>query len=239
MGASDDLNKHELDLWNKRDRDCDSYAVTEDFVFAYPSGFFADLEPVKAGLQNAMVFLKEITGLNPKNCLHSRVFVTYSRDAKSSTWSAREGNRVRIPNKYLGMKNEPLDTCSHELVHPFFFVSPLHKSNEPWGEGFCDFLRGPVKHVMGLDGKGWLEKMVSEVNNQKSTHQAPAGELVLMAQRALTKDENLERFTKWFVDDPVSVRAFVTFLFIAVSERRLSTVLDPTDQMKEDWPDSI
>jgi hypothetical protein len=207
------LSSHEMSVQTNHFPECNGVEPRPNLAFVYPPEFSGDAVSIANTLQSAMLYLKKVTGKDPTRKLGSRVVIGYNKQCTCPTWSAREGNRIRLPwNKYLNKEKEPLDVCSHELVHPFFFVSPLHEINEFWGEGFCDFLRGPLKNFMGLDGNEWWRRKVKETRDNKQDRGGnAAGQLILRACECC----GVVIETDQLVDDLGAIREFVNDLYSA------------------------
>jgi hypothetical protein len=240
---TNELTEHEDSIRVSRFSFCDRFEATEDLVFAYPSGEF-DAEPqaVANTLQQGMDYLKDLTDLNPKQVLGSRVVVGYRHPSqpggtgRQSTWSGRDGNRVFLSWQYLDYENEPMHICGHELVHPFYRVSPLHDKNEGWGEGFCDFLRAPVINFIGLEEESdiWWAEMIRaapERENKPGTHQNPAGQFVLMLAADHGSANEADQIASMLINRQDYIKEFVMRLFQDFADRRLREVLTPTDDM--------
>ena len=230
---NDGLNDHEDFIRVSRFASCDRFEVTEDLVFAYPSSeFVGDAESIANELQREMDYLKNVTGLKPREELGSKVVVGYRRREEGGTgrqgsWSGADGNRVFLSWGYLEDfdKGEPMDICSHELVHPFFFVSPLHEINEFWGEGFCDFLRGPLKNFMGLDGNEWWGKKIKEARDNKQDKGGnAAGQSVIRACEWCRVVNERDQF----IDNQAAIREFVNRLFDRYGHLPMSEEFRPT-----------
>lgn len=236
---NDDLNDHENSIRINRFPFCDRFEDTEDLVFAYPSGeFVGDAGSIANELQCMMNYLKKVTGLNPTKKLGSRVVIGYRHPSqgrgtgRQGNWSKRDGNRVFLSWGYLEDfdKGEPMDICSHELVHPFFFVSPLREINEFWGEGFCDFLRGPLKNLMGLDGnQWWREKIKQARDNKQDKGGNAAGQLVKRAYKWCKVVNERDQF----IDNQAAIREFVNRLFERYAHRPMSEEFRPTKWITE------
>lgn len=221
------LSSHEVAVQTKHFPECKGVEPGPDLVFVYPSELASDAVSIANTLQSAILYLKEITGKDPTQELRSRVVIGYNRQCNDPTWSSREGNRIRLPwEKYLNKAKEPLDICSHELVHPFFFVSPLHEINEFWGEGFCDFLRGPLKNFMGLDGKEWWQRKIKEAKNNKQDKGGnAAGQLILRA----CEWSGGATDTHQLIDNKSAIRDVVKRLFERYRDHPMSEEFTPTE----------
>ena len=242
---ADELNDHEDLIRVSRFCFCDKFEATEDLVFAYPSSDFdKDPETVANRLQEGMEYLKDLTDLKPKQKLGSRVVVGYRHTSQQGgtgeqgSWSQRDGNRVFLSWEYLKGDNQPMHICGHELVHPFFFVSPLNRRNEGWGEGFCDFLRGPVINFMGLEEESgiWWTKMIQaapERENKPGTHNNPAGQFVLMLAANHGGASEADQIASMLISRQDYIKEFIMGLFQDFSDRPLREVLTPTREMIE------
>ena len=225
------LSSHEISVQTKHFPECNGVEPRPDLVFVYPPEFSGDAVSIANTLQSAILYLKEVTTKDPTKKLGARVVVGYNEQCTSPTWSAREGNRIRLPwNKYLNKEKEPLDVCSHELVHPFFFVSPLHEINEFWGEGFCDFLRGPLKNFIGLDGNEWWGKKIKEATNNKQDKGGnAAGQSVIRACEWCGVINEIDQF----IDNQTAIREFVNRLFDHYADLPMSEEFYPTKWITE------
>ncbi len=158
-----DLNDHEHQMWKKLYPDCDKYVCRKDVISFYPSVFKDDADIVADKLQSSTVYLKDVTDVNPIEKFRKKILVGYNKQATQSTWSS-SGNRIFLPWVRLNKKNQPLHDCAHELVHPFYNISQLHDKNEPWGDTFCEFMRGPIKNLVGQEGKDWWQEKITQEN---------------------------------------------------------------------------
>lgn len=235
---------------------CDRFAVQDDLVFSYPGNLISEKNANRTAgmLQRAINYLKTITNLNPSNELNSRVIFRWIEDQDKenvSNWTSLEnedgslnGQRIDLSWEYMFKPCEPFRICSHELVHPFYRVSPLHEKNityagdeswlgnEGWGEGFCEFMRGPVMNSVKLPGnqgvEWWLQVIEKAKNNEDGTHQNPAGQFVLWYFQFCESDENS---ISQLISDARQIKAFVGYLFKEYANRPLQTKLTPTNKM--------
>ena len=154
------------------------------------------------------------------------------------------GQHVDLSWEYMFKPCEPFRICSHELIHPFYRVSPLHEKkatdivdenwlgNEGWGEGFCDFMRGPVMNSMKLPGnqglEWWLQVIEKAKNNEDGTHQNPAGQFVLWYFQFCNSDENS---ISQLINNLRQIKSFVSYLFEEFANRPLLTKLTTTNSM--------
>lgn len=222
------MNEKEKRTWKTLFPNCRDSREQKDVVFVFPDEFEKSPEATIDDLQRVIDFLKDITAIDPTVFFGQRVVVGYT--SQGLGWSQ---NRISVPLKYLSKPEEPLDACTHELVHPFFRASPLHDSNEGWGEGFCDFLRGPAKNVVGLDGNGWWHRMVKAAeHNKNSEYHYPAGKFVLKAfEEHRASCSSIEAL----IDAHSVLKTFVGFLFSNFQRKSLSTYIEPSSKMKEKW----
>lgn len=229
---------------------CDKLAKKDDLVFSYGSTIvtMACAYAIAEKLQVAMDFLRNVTDKNPTQYFGSRVVIRWIRDREKegqaywSSDSTGKGHWLDLSWDYLSKADEPYKICAHELVHPFYRTSPLHTrgkpwgGNEGWGEGFCDFLRGPVMNHIGLDGKQWWWKVIDAgEKNKPGTHQNPAGQFVKMAQQKHWGASKRDEFIDWFIDDIDALRQFLNSLFEDFADRPLSQVLIPTTEMERKY----
>ncbi len=229
-----DRDSHEQKILNTQFPDCTKLEKRDDIILVYSDEFQGDIYETANTLQATTDFLKYVTYLNPTEFFNSRIIVGHYKNASQANWSGKEGNRIYIPLEYEYLKQkEFLSSCSHELVHPFFRVSRLHDSNERWGEGFCDFLRGPVKNLMGLDGKGWWKKKIEQAQSDKQDRGGnAAGQLVLGAWKEHGAVYDIDRFIKWFIDDREAIRTFVKSLFDRFSDCSMSEEFRSTEWIR-------
>jgi hypothetical protein len=206
---------------------------------AHPSEFVENAKVVADSLQAAMDFLKDITCDNPRHHFGIRVVIGYTRKAGQPNWSGCKGNRIELPwPKHPNKAKEGLSALSHELVHPFFRVSALHDKNEFWGEGFCDFLRGPVMYIMDLDGKEWWKQKIEQAQmNKQDRGGNVAGQLVLMAWEEHGDTHDIDQFIGWFIDDRATIRVFVRSLYNRFSDRSMAEEFKPTEWIRAKMQD--
>lgn len=192
--------------------------VTEDLIFLYPEDFIGKPEETMELLQKTFDLLRKLTGLNPTGKIPSeenpsRVTIGFHKKHTQLGWTGRGGNCIYIPWKRRGWKDEPQAGCTHELVHPFYRISELNEGeNEVWGEPFCDFLRGPLKNNIGLDGIGWWKEKIEEAEARKDDNRAGtgAGLLILEAKEIYRgNDFDSYRFVEEFINDHRSLGDFV------------------------------
>ncbi|MBD3338403.1 MAG: hypothetical protein GF353_04810 [Candidatus Lokiarchaeota archaeon] len=208
--------------------ECNGIEVRRDLVFLFPSNFSGNSEEIANTLQAAIIFLKELTSKDSTKELLSKVIIGYNDNSKPD-WSYLKGNRIVIPQKYINKEREPLNACSHELIHPFFYVSPLNEINEFWGEGFCDFLRGPLKNFMGLDGNGWWnEKIRQAADNYQDRGGNAAGQLILKAC------EYCGHNYEWhnLISDLKFIKKFINWLYVRFSHYPMSLEFRATNWIK-------
>jgi hypothetical protein len=226
-------NKGERTVWEAQFPDCERVEQRHDVIFVYPATLMRDTKSITDHLQSAMDYLKHVTNIDPSDYFTTRVIVGYTRQSTQPNWSGIKGNRVHVPWKYLDKEDEPLDSCSHELVHPFYNRSSLHDSNEKWGDCFCEFLRGPVKHVMGLDGISWWHKKLQDEKQKKDNWGNVAGQFLLKAKEELgNAGESPEDFADRIIQSPDDVKTFVFFLFDRFSELTMSSEFRPTSKVE-------
>lgn len=217
---------------------CDNIQEREDVIFVYPDEFSNNPNITADLMQEVMNYLRQITEINPTIIFAQRVVVGYRHLEDIGGHKTQPNwiqNRVSIPWGYLIKPDEPLACCAHELVHPFFRCSPLHNKNEGWGEGFCEFLRGPIKKILGSDGENWWKKMIKCFQDGvNSSYCYPAGQFVIKAYSdyALV---NRSRTIKDLINDQEAIRDFVKFLFDSFEKTSLSTYFTPSPKMKEKW----
>ena len=228
-----DLNQHEKKILAAQFPDCKYTEERGDLIFAYQSSFKGDAYLTAHHLQSAVDFLKYTTCLNPTHFFNSRIKVGYTNQSTQCTWSGRRGNRIRIPHKskYLE-QDELLHSCAHELVHPFYRLSPLHLSNEKWGNPFCEFLRGPLRNVMGLDGKSWWLGNLAHKANGKDSNRNVAGQFLLYAYEKCGNEREEEVFVSKFINNKEGIKRFVADLFQEFSAKPMSTKFIAVPKMK-------
>ncbi len=230
------MNKKEENTWQTRYSHCENAQERDDLIFLHPPEFNKGTHVVANKLQNIMNFLKNIMKLNPTVFFGQRVVIGYRHPRDEGGKNCQPGwmpNWVNIPWNYLGKSDEPLDMCTHELVHPFFRSSPLHCRNEGWGEGFCDFLRGPAKKIVCLDGDSWWEKMVEAARNDPySEYHNPAGKLVLKFSET---HNNGDLDITNLIDNHIGLKEYVEYLFVNFYNKSLSSYIEPSQKMINKW----
>lgn len=234
------LNSQEKHVWCREfpNCDCEKPETRKDLVFVYPPSEFKNQAQVVADrLQSAMDYLKYITDSNSTKWFkNSRVVIGYTHTKSQPEWKSNDIDEhwVWIPwkDQYLVKKHEPLDVCSHELVHDFYRICRLHHSNKKWGEYFCEFLRGPVKNIMGLDGKRWWREKIEDYRLGRQNWGNVAGQFILWAKEKYGgSDETDQDFVDRLIEDQEAIRRFVTSLFTDFANRHLSEKLKPTSKM--------
>jgi hypothetical protein len=229
------LTPHEQKVLSDQFPDCDRIERRDDLILVYPKDSLDQARGIAGKLQKGMDFLRYVTSIDPTRDFHSRLVIGYTKQSSQPNWSGIRGNRIHIPwDKYLNVPNEPLDVCSHELVHPFYNRSPLHDSNEKWGNCFCEFLRGPVKNVIGLNGEIWWLEKLNDKRSGKQNYGNVAGQFLLKAKGEFgNPNETEEDFADRFINDRESIKKFVAYLFEEFSQRRLSSEFVPTSKIGE------
>lgn len=230
------MNEREKNTWQERYSFCRNVEERSDLIFVYPPEFGNVAKPIADKLQEAMDFLKNITELNPTKFFDQRTVIGYRHPNNEGGNDCSPGwkpNWVNIPWKYLKKANEPLDSCSHELVHPFFRCSPLHDRNEGWGDGFCDFLRGPFKKIVGLNGDDWWHLMMKAAkDNKDGEYHYPAGQFILIAYAEYGKSYGS---IDHLIDNHKAIKDFVKYLFSNFENVSLSTYIQPSPKMIKKW----
>jgi hypothetical protein len=238
-----DLDRKEQDARRREFPDCDAVIHKEDLVFCYPSvDFRQDPDEAANRLQDGIDYLKEVTGLDPTYWFSCRVVIGYTDRKTQPRWrSNKKGQHfVFLPwgvgtwaNKLMEPPDEPFHACAHELVHPFYRISELHVSNEEWGEIFCEFMRGPVRQVMALDGKGWWRKKIEDNRSNRQNWGNIAGQFLLRAFKLYrSQEESEDVFIDRFIDDRSTMKEFVAFLFDRYSHRPICLGFYTTTKMK-------
>lgn len=231
---SDGISSHETKVRTMQFPKCERIESRQDVVFVFPSKLVVDAATIADGLQSAMSYLKDVTCIDPTQKFSSRVVIGYSETCTQPNWSGVGGNRVCLPwAKYLKRKDEPFDVCSHELVHPFYNRSALHQSNERWGDCFCEFLRGLVKEIMGLDGKGWWREKLADTRSDKQNYGNVAGQFLQRANAMYSKPTEAEDdFADRFIGDTEAIKEFVAYLFMKFSRKPFSSEFVPTTKVR-------
>lgn len=231
------MNQKEEDAIKKYQY-CNNIQERTDLVFIYPSEFSKDPNVIANKLQKCVDWLKNITSIDPTEIFGQRVIIAYRHqndeggDKQHPIWTK---NRISIPWKYLNKLEEPLYSCTHELVHPFFRCSPINNRNEAWGEGFCEFLRGPLNRLLGLNGLGWWLKTIKVAEkNIDSSYMYPAGHFVLKAYEDY-KTTYGNKTLDDFINDDKAIGAYVKSIFFRFQSISLSTYITPSPKMKSRW----
>jgi hypothetical protein len=229
-----DINSRQREILNHRFPDSKKVEARGDILFVYSDEFQGDIYETANARQAAVDFLKYVTCRNPTQFFNSRVMVGHNKIATQANWSGEKGNRIHIPwkDEYL-KQGRFLHSCSHEIVHPFYRLSPLHKSNEKWGDAFCEFLRGPCKKVIGQDGKRWwLENVEQHQNKGKNTYRNVAGQILTYAKRRYYNNETMKFCISEFIDDKEKMKEFMNHLFEQYRTKSLCEIFTPVDKMK-------
>jgi len=249
--SSNSLNIYEKYIGENQSPLCNNFIEKNDLVFFYSNMVYEESYAYEIAntLQQIYDYSKFITNLKPTQYFcNSRVIIRWLKDQNKrgdARWKSepdRKGHWINLSWDYMTMEDEPLKICSHELVHPFYRVSTLHTKgniwggNEGWGEGFCDFLRGPIFNHIGLEGnqgERWWNKMIYafETNNNGIYH-FPAGQFVLYYLNFCKTDKNS---LNKFINDQYAIRKFVKFLFEEFAERPLTSVFKTTPAMEEKY----
>ncbi len=231
------MNELENKTYNSRYSHCDKFIELDDIIFLYPSyQFERNPNSIAANLQCIMNYVKNITSLDPTSFFKQRTVVGHRHPSDEINGkNCQPGwmpNWVNIPWNTLNKDNEPIDMCTHELIHPFFACSPIKDRNEGWGEGFCDFLRGPTKEVMGLDGISWWREMIKCAKNKPdSTYHHPAGKFVLKLLEEYDNSSDIANI----INDKAILKTFLRHLFNNFKNKSLSDYIEPSEGMKNKW----
>lgn len=232
------MNIKEEKTWRGRYSYCRNIEEKDDLIFVYPDEFNKNPSEVAEDLQKSINLLKNITNLDPTEFFQQRTVIGYRHPNDEGGRNCQPGwlpNWVNIPWSYLEKHNEPQDACSHELIHPFFRCSPLHNRNEGWGDGFCDFLRGPVKKIMGLNGDDWWQRMINAAkDNLDSEYHYPAGQFII---KAYDKYGNSSESINELINNDPAIRDFIEFLFSNFENTPISTYIKPSPKMIKKWRD--
>lgn len=154
-----------------------------------------DVERTKKTLQGIINFLKEITSLKlgegeGNKRLDPKVLIGYRHpdnlDSDETLPSWVSDNTIKLPWDALGEEKQPVEACTHELVHPFLHMTEVGD----WGEGFCDFLRIAIVEKFAprleweIDGRlyGWRGFMRENVNREGANWQQHKKALCLLRQ---------------------------------------------------------
>lgn len=243
---------------------CDGFAEKNDLIFSYPIEFINKTHAytIASTLQLAMNYLKSVTNLKPTEKLRSRVIIRWIKERDltgKSIWKSEKdangnliGHYINLSWDYMFKPCEPFRICAHELVHPFYRISPLHErtegcvgnegwlGNEGWGEGFCDFMRGPVMNSMklpGQQGSEWWQKMIkAAMTNEPGISQNPAGQFVLKYLAYCKGDESS---LSQLIENMNLVEGFISDLFEEFNCRPLKSELRPTDKMIKKYGPNI
>ena len=229
-----DINSHEQNVFNDQFQDCKKLEGRGDIIFVYSDEFQGDVYETTNTLQATTDFLKYITCLNPVQFFKSRIMIGHNKNDSQANWSGTKGNRIHIPweNKYLE-KDKFLHSCSHELVHPFYASSPLHISNQKWGEPFCEFLRGPCLNVMGQDGKRWWHKNIEEYQKKgKDAYRNVAGQILTYAKSRYYNDKNMEFCINNLINNKEKMKKLINHLFEEYKIKSLIEIFTPVEKMK-------
>lgn len=228
-----DLKPHEQQILDKHFPDCKKSEGRGDIIFVYGDEFKEDIYETANTLQAAADFLKYVTCLNPAQFFNARIMVGHSKKYDQPNWSGKEGNRICIPWKPKYLKQDTfLKACSHELVHPFYRLSPLHTSNEKWGDPFCEFLRGQCKNVMGQEGKIWWLKNIEEYNKTRNSWRNVAGQILNYAKE-ISSNIGIKNFDiEEFLDDKEAMKIFMNHLFKEYRTKSLCNIFTPVGKMK-------
>jgi hypothetical protein len=228
-----DITDSEKRILVKRFPDLKNIEGRGDIILAYDENFMEDIYEIANTLQDAVDFLKYVTDLNPANFFNSRILIGHNKNTSQAKWKGRDGNCIYVcwESKYF-QKDEFLHTCSHELVHPFYRISPLHKSNEKWGEPFCEFLRGPCKHVMGQDGQTWWKKYISDhLEKGKDTYRNVTGQILMHVKSKYYDSDNIDVCIKEFINNRKKIKQFTLSLFEEFRSKSLCEILTPVPKM--------
>jgi hypothetical protein len=229
------MSKSKENIDKARYHHCDNCKESDDIIFLYPSNVKGHPDSVMCTLQKIMDFAKNITDLNPTKFFDRRTVVGYRHPDDDNGQKCVPGwnpNWVNIPWDTSNI-NEVIDMCTHELIHPFFGCSPINDRNGGWGEGFCDFLRGPAKKLIGLDGDGWWRDMIKAAeNNKDDEYHDPAGKFIL---KAYEEFGNNSFSMQQLIDRQEIIKEFIQYLFSNFRSNSLADYIKPSAQMRNKW----
>ena len=208
---------------------CDARHIMPDVIYVFPSDRIAEPERRAATLQSAVEFLQAVTDMDLKRCFGRRVCVGYADELSQDCWCGSSNAVCLIPDRLDG-EDQPMAACSHELVHPAYYRSPLHGSNEPWGDGFCDFIRGPLLQVMGQDGVAYWRKKIADVRNRTG---GQGGYIAGQFATRLLKVNGLgpesdDQAIAGLITKVEAIKRFVGWLFAAFADQPLYREFRPT-----------
>lgn len=215
-----------------------------DLKFSYETlpEYNARAKYVAKRLQEIMNFLIAVTGKCPTDYFGSRVVVRWRKDHEQKgkeNWNSCR--RKGMPGHYVNLSwdymldvektkkdDEPITVCAHGLVHPFYAASELHTEewpkNESWGEGFCDFMRGPILSKLGRNGVERWQRSIKKARTREeySRYDAPASCFVMMfLEHCRLSEKYMDRAIK----DIDALRSFVKGLFSDYSNQPLENTI--------------
>ncbi len=215
-----------------------------DLKFSYETlpEYNARAKYVAKRLQEIMNFLIAVTGKCPTDYFGSRVVVRWRNEHEKrgkETWGSCR--RKVLPGHYVNLSwdymldvektkkyDEPITVCAHGLVHPFYAASELHTEewpkNESWGEGFCDFMRGPILSKLGRNGVERWQRSIKKARTRTeySRYDTPASCFVMMfLEHCRLSEKYMDRAIK----DIDALRSFVKGLFSDYSNQPLENTI--------------
>jgi len=146
----------------------------KDIILVWPER--ENLKNIAEQLQQIVDFLKDVTGKSLKSLrkrnLSPAIIVGCTSDIEDMFWAFDKyfGNTVLLPWNCLCGDRQPIEACTHELVHPFLHMTEVGN----WGDGICDFLRIAIVEKFAphlrweINGKSyeWKEFMRENVKNR-------------------------------------------------------------------------
>ncbi len=193
-------------------------------------------------LQEIMNFLMDVTEKSPTDYFGSRVVVRWRKEHEEKgkeTWSSCRAKG--LPGHYVNLSwdymldiektkkdDEPITVCAHGLVHPFYAASELHTEEWPknkiWGEGFCDFMRGPILSKIGRNGIERWQRSIKNARTQTkySRYDTPASCFVMIfLEHCRLMEKDMDKAIK----DIDALRSFIKGLFSDYSNRPLKNTI--------------
>lgn len=194
------LSATEEKCWRKRYNSCDGIVVTKSLVFVFPKADFPpggkngrDPHAICQDLQKCWDHLQCILEVDPVSDKYGTRIVVGYRDPRDEggadcnagfeledVGSGEKCPYINIPWGYRDRINEPVECCSHEMVHPFVASKPLADMSEKWVEGVCDFLRVPLLRVVAREKEAndWEVKFLNSAWKTANSYHDHAGRLL-------------------------------------------------------------
>lgn len=140
---------------------CAQMVETPDFFLVYPFQLrLSDPALLTERIRAQWTEIQSLSGVLPTEKNRDRVIIGYrhpddegGKDCHPGYWRHSGTPFINIPWGMIGIRDQPLEALSHELVHVFEDVHNVTPHTKEWTEGMCDFMRLFAMRASGMDGE--------------------------------------------------------------------------------------